>query len=136
MKREFNFVPDPEDDDYGDAEFVSDYFDNDSGEDCPYLDILASIAMNDKPFGFLWPKEKVREFLKARGYKILVRKDKDTGEDYEVAVKSDSGSIPNDGHGNMKEIFDSEIQDIILKWVLRIARENEVSDENDDNTKS
>ena len=130
MKREFNFVPDPEDDEIGDAEFVSDYFDDDSGEDCPYLNILASIAMNDKPFGFLWPKEKVREFLKARGYKILVRKDKDTGEEYEVAVKSNSDSIPNDGHGNMKETFDSEMQDIILKWVLRIASEN------DDNTKS
>lgn len=137
MKREFNFVPDPEDnDDYdGDAEFVSDYFDSD-GENCPYLDILASIAMNDKPFGFLWPKEKVREFLKARRYKILVRKDKDTGEEYEVAVKSDSGSIPNDRRGNMKETFDSEMQDIILKWVLRIARENEVSDENNDSAES
>lgn len=130
MKREFNFVPDPEDDEIGDAEFVSDYFDDDSGEDCPYLNILASIAMNDKPFGFLWPKDKVKEFLKERGYKILSRKNKDTGEEYEVAVKSDSGSIPNDGHENIKETFDSEIQDIILKWVLRIAKEN------DDSTKS
>lgn len=130
MKREFNFVPDPEDDEIGDAEFVSDYFDDDSDEDCPYLNILASIAMNDKPFGFLWPKDKVKEFLKERGYKILSRKNKDTGEGYEVAVKSDSGSIPNDGHENIKETFDSEIQDIILKWVLRIAKEN------DDSTKS
>lgn len=130
MKREFNFIP--EDDTGNDTEFMPDYFgDDDGGEDCPYLDILASIAMNDKPFGFLWPKDKIVMFLKARGYKILVRKDKDTGEEYEVAVKSDSDSIPNDGHGNMKETFDSEMQDIILKWVLRIAKENEMSDKND-----
>jgi len=122
MKDNFNFVP--EDEDYN-----VDFYPDLEEEDCPYMSLMASIALNDKPFGILWPKDKIQEFLKARGYKILSRKNKDTNEEYEIAVKSNSDSIPDDGHSNIKETFDSEMQDIILKWVLRIAKE-------DDNDKS
>ena len=118
MKDIFNFVP--EDEDYN-----ADFYPDSEEESCSYLDILASIAFQDKPFGILWSKDKVNEFLKARGYKLIDRKNKDTGEDYTIAVKPDSSSIPDDGHGNTKEVFDSEMQDIIMRWILRIAKEND-----------
>lgn len=123
MKKDFNFIS--EDDNSEDVEFIPDFDEND--DDCPYLSIIASIALNDKPFGILWPTDKMKEFLKSRGYRILNRKNKDTNEDYELAIKPNSNSIPDDGHSNMKEAFDSEMQDIILKWVLRIAKENDDS---------
>jgi hypothetical protein len=126
MKRKFDFIP--EDEDTGDIGFVPDFEDDSEEEDCPYLDILASIAFQDKPFGILWSKDKVNEFLKARGYKLIDRKNKDTGDEYTIAVKPDSSSIPDDGHGNTKEVFDSEMQDIIMRWILRIAKENDERD--------
>ena len=84
------------------------------------------MVLQDKPLGIMWTKDKIVEFLKARGYKILDRKDSN-GNDYVVAVKPDSSSIPDDGCSNIKEMFDAEIQDIFMKWILRIAKENDSS---------
>ena len=67
MKDNFNFVPEDED-------YDIDFYPDSEEEDCPYMSLMASIALNDKPFGILWPKDKIQEFLKARGYKILSRK--------------------------------------------------------------
>ena len=129
MKRDYNFI---QDDDNSEEEFefypdfdMGDGDVNNEEEDCPYLGIITALALQDKPFGFLWPKDKMTEFLKARGYKILDRKNKDTNEEYSIAVSSNSSSIPDEGRSNIKEAFDSEMQDIILKWVLRIAKEND-----------
>ena len=123
MKREYNFIPEDDEPEMRDYEFSpSDMMDDD---ECPYSDIMMALMFQDKPFGIMWPKDKILEFLKARGYKLLDRKNKDTGEEYTIAVKSSSSNIPDEGHGNIKEVFDSEMEDIIMKWVLRIAAEND-----------
>lgn len=122
MNRDYNFVPDSEDDELDDEFMFSPPEDDD---ECPYGNMLMALAFQDKPFGILWSKDKVFEFLKARGYKLLDRKNKETGEEYTIAVKSGSPNIPDSGYGNTKETFNNEIQDIIMKWILRIAKENE-----------
>lgn len=122
MKRDFNFIPD---DDGIDSEFVPDFNSNDDDDNCPYMDIIMALFLQDKPFGIIWPNDKILEFLKARGYKILERRNRDTGEEYMIAVHPDSSSIPDEGHSNLKEVFNSEMQDIVMKWVLRIAKEND-----------
>ena len=123
MKREYNFFP--EDEEAGNDNFGFDPEFNDTEDDnCPYLDLIAAMVLQDKPLGIMWTKDKILEFLKARGYKILDRKDSD-GSEYTIAVKPDSSSIPSEGHSNIKEVFDAEIQDIFMKWILRIAKEND-----------
>ena len=118
MKREFKLTQEP-------SEFDDDYeFDPTEGEeDCPYMDILAAMTLTDKPFGFMWPREKMADFLKARGYRIIEKKDKDSGSEYLVACKSSDSAIPNTDHSNIKEVFDSEVMDIISKWLLKIAQD-------------
>lgn len=120
MKREFNFIP--EEGESPEIDFMPD-FPNDESEECPYGDLMMALMFQSRPFGFMWTKDKIVEFLKARGYKILSRKNRDTGEEYDIAVKTESSSIPDSGESNIKEVFDSEMQDILIKWVLKIASE-------------
>ncbi len=125
MKRDFEFIPEDNGDDIN---FMPDWGDDQreisEDDNCPYLDLIAALALQDKPFGIMWPKDKMIEFLKVRGYKLLDRKDKD-GDTYEVAVHPKNSSIPDNGRSNIKEAFDSEMQDIIMKFILRIAKDND-----------
>lgn len=126
MNKDYNFIPD--DDEDMDIEFLPDWDDPDQHpeedgdieEDCPYLGILTALTLQDKPLGIMWTADKMMEFLKARGYKLLERKGTG-GNEYIVAVKPSDSSIPD--HSNIKEVFDNEIQDILMKWVLKIATE-------------
>lgn len=115
MKREFNFEPEEENDDI-------DFFPNDD-ENCPYMDILAAMILTNKPFGIMWTNEKMVEFLKARRYRIVSKKEANGGEEYLVAAKVSDSSIPDVDHSNIKEVFDFEVMDIISKWLLKIASE-------------
>ena len=128
MKKDYNFIPD--DDEDMDIEFLPDWVDDpdqspedgDSEEDCPYLGILTALTLQDKPLGIMWTVDKMMEFLKARGYKLLERKGTD-GNEYFIALKPSDSSIPDSGHSNIKEVFDNEVQDILMKWILKIATE-------------
>lgn len=125
--KDYNFISD--DDDNMDVDFLPDWVDDpnqrpeDGNDDwCPYLDIITSLALQDRPLGILWSTDKMIEFLKARGYKLLDRKDSD-GNEYRIAVKPSDSSIPDNGVSNIKEVFDHEIQDVFMKWILKIASE-------------
>lgn len=123
MNKNYDFIPD---DDDMDVEFLPDWGDDsdqhpdENEEDCPYVNIFTALALQDKPLGIMWTVDKMVEFLKARGYKLLERKGTD-GNEYMIAVKPSDSSIPD--HSNIKEVFDNEIQDILMKWVLKIATE-------------
>lgn len=86
-------------------------------EEDRYMDFISSAFIGDgQPFGMDWPLDKVAEFLKRRGYRILKREDLDNGK-YEVAVKSDEDFIPL--APNLISIFKNEVQDIIINILLR-----------------
>lgn len=107
-----------EEDQYENEEDYAFYPESDE-EPCPFIDLVCSMLGINKPFGFMWEEEKMIEFLKERGYKILERKTND-GTKYKVAGKS---YIPEEEVSNIANVFSSEIQDIILKWLLKIAKE-------------
>ena len=127
--RNYNFISDDSNSDeevFGD--FVPDWEDDQENnepqddDNCPYLDLITTLLLQDKPLGIMWTLDKMLLFLKARGYKLLERKDS-SGNEYMVAVNPSDSSIPDTGRSNIKEVFDSEMQEILLKWVLKIASE-------------
>lgn len=92
-------------------------FDDFEDEGCPLAEMAISLGMLDKPFGMMWPEDKMERFLKNRGYMIIERFSDMTGGTYDVAVKADSTYIPEDERSNVREVFISEVQDIILGWL-------------------
>lgn len=99
-------------------------FDNNEDEeivfeelDCPIAGIFS--ANLNTPFNIFWPKEKMINFLKERGYKIINKYSEEDGNNIDIAVKLDQSLIPETE--NIKEVFNSEIQDILLKWLLKIG---------------
>lgn len=127
--KNYNFISDDSNSDeevFGD--FVPDWGDGQENnepqddDNCPYLDLITTLLLQDKPLGIIWTLDKMLLFLKARGYKLLERKDS-SGNEYMVAVNPSDSSIPDTGRSNIKEVFDSEMQEILLKWVLKIASE-------------
>ena len=114
----YEFIPEE-----GDEENIEFYPEgDDTNEDCPYLNIITALLLQNRPLGIFWNADKMIEFLKARGYRVLDRKDSD-GNEYSIAVKPSDSSIPDEGRSNIKDIFDNEIQDVLIKWVLKIASE-------------
>lgn len=87
--------------------------------DCPLTDLVISNMMMSKPFGVSWDYDKMKEFLQKRGYKIITRYSDSREIEYEVAIKPGSSYIPEDDFSNIKSIFDSEVQDILLNWLLK-----------------
>ena len=127
--KNYNFISDDSNSDeevFGD--FVPDWGDDQENnepqddDNCPYLDLITTLLLQDKPLGIMWTLDKMLLFLKARGYKLLERKDS-SGNEYVIAVNPSDSSIPDTGRSNIKEVFDSEMQEILLKWVLKIASE-------------
>ena len=105
-------------------EVFDDEFDpQDLFDSCHMSGIFADMLRMPKPFGFFMPQEKMEIFLKERGYKIIKRSAGD-GEEVSTAVKPGSKSIPEDGYSNIREIFDGEVQDILLKWLLKVGKED------------
>lgn len=95
--------------------------DNYEEEPCAVFDAICSMIFMPKPLGWIWPEDKIEYFLKERGYKIIEKKSKDD-EVIKIAVKPDASCIPDLEHGNLREIFDSECQDILLSWMLKIGK--------------
>lgn len=88
-------------------------------EHCPIADMTLMMTLMSRPFGMNWPEGKMIKFLKARGYTIISRKDKETLSDYRVAVPEGSNVIDEPGQSNIKDTFISEVQDIILEKLLK-----------------
>ena len=106
-------------------EIEDDEFDpQDIFESCHMSGIFADMLRMPKPFGFFMPQEKMEAFLKERGYKIIKRSSGEDGEEISTAVKSGSTSIPEGDYSNIREVFDGEVQDILLKWLLKVGKED------------
>lgn len=95
---------------------------NDPEDD--FSEILASFIGSEplelsKPFGILWLDENMEKFLKFRGYKILTKHDQETDQDYHVAVKPGDSYIPDEGYSNIREMFDIEVQEVLLSWLMK-----------------
>lgn len=97
--------------------------DGEFDENCPMEGVFSSLYKLPKPFGIMWERDKMIEFLHKRGYKIINRVNEDLDEEYSVAYNDKSTYIPN--HDNINEAFIDEYQDIMMKWALRIAKEND-----------
>ena len=106
-------------DEFGDEDFDP----QDILDSCHMSGLFINMLQMPKPFGFLMPQDKMESFLKERGYKIIKRGG-DEGKEYSVAVKPGSTSIPEDNYSNIREVFDGEVQEILLKWLLKIGKED------------
>ncbi len=107
--------PEPEDENKED-DFIGDE------EPCWMFSTIASIIMNsNKPFGMNFESDKIEEFLKARGYKIIEKYNEDLGDSIRVAIKSDQSHISGDVSDNIRTVFSREVQDILLGWLLKIG---------------
>lgn len=91
-------------------------------EGCPMTDLFISLLMMDKPLGMLWDSDKMEKFLQARGYKIISRYSSVLDKNYKVAVKADQSYIPETEVDNIREVFCSELQDIILELLLKYSK--------------
>lgn len=89
-------------------------------ESCP-MSSLFKVMMQTRPFGIEWEKDKVVEFLKQNGYEIHQKKSKIDGSEFTLAYK-DGVTKPIDEINitNLSKEFSRTIQDILLKWLLRI----------------
>jgi hypothetical protein len=95
-----------------------DWFEEDE-DDCPFAETLLHLTLLPKPFGIPWKTEQMVKFLKKRGYRIITKFDEEAEEEYYVAVKPHENLIPEDG--NIIETFVGEVQEILLKWLEKIA---------------
>lgn len=85
---------------------------------CEFFDNFVSVAMISKPFGFIWDEGRIIKFLKARGYKII---NNDSEFSVPLAVKPETSELPDFKDGNIRVVFDEEVKDIILNWLLKNA---------------
>lgn len=119
------FPEDPEDDDFlndDEEEWFDEFEDDHNEEDCPIIGAVLGAMLSSKPFGLTWDDENISKFLKQRGYKILTRHDEENDRDYKVAVKPGESKISSDGFSNLRDIFDRELQEIILNWLIKISK--------------
>ena len=103
----------------------SDGWDREDDDPCPYFDIIMHTILLSRPFGMIWSGEKMEGFLKKRGYKILRKHYTDPArkrDTYKVAIKPGC-VIPDEECSNIRETFDSEMQDIILGWIDKMDKE-------------
>lgn len=121
-KEENNDLPlyDGEDNEFiGEDQENSFEFEPEDLPDCPLTDLVISSLVMSKPFGMNWSFDKMKGFLKKRGYKIITRYSDSREIEYEVAIKPKSSFIPEDDFSNIKDVFESEVQDLLLNWLLK-----------------
>ena len=89
-------------------------------ENCPMSSIF-KVMMQTRPFGIEWEKDKVVDFLKQNGYEIHQKKSKIDGSEFTLAYKAGvTKPIDEINITNLSKEFSRTIQDILLKWLLRI----------------
>jgi len=122
-----NKYPTPPFDPDDDPDFDPD-FDNDevSGEACWMFDTISALVAMDKPFGMLFDMPKIEKFLKARGYFIHDKYFSHINDSIKIAIKSDDpDTVPDTQEGSklhVRAVFAEEVQEIILKWLLKIGK--------------
>ena len=92
------------------------------GETCPWYEMLSRLIMCPKPFGMPWSRDQMCDFLKRRGYRIVNKFNEKKRESFPVVVRPDSESIPELEETNLGDIFATEIQNIILNWLVDLDR--------------
>ena len=141
MKRDFNNDSDGGNFFYDDItgpngpSFISSPLDSDdkldSDDFCGMSDTFFALMTMDKPFGILFSTERIERFLKARGYTLADRYFSHIGDDVKVAIKLKDGESVNTAIADTPEdaakyhiraIFSSEVQEILLKWLLKIGK--------------
>lgn len=90
----------------------------------PISGLLLNLLNMPKPFGYMMPQDKMEWFLKEKGYRIIKKKFENSDEEYSVAIDPNSPVVPEENYSNIREVFDNEVQDIILGWLLKISKEN------------
>lgn len=100
-------------------------FDIDSAEEdiCPSVGMFIDLIMMNKPFGFVWSRDLQIDFLKKLGYKIFEIDKNLTKYPIQIAVSTDSDIVPDISkmtESNIDEVFNIEIQKILLSWLLKI----------------
>lgn len=83
-------------------------------------EFLYQMMFVPKPFGILWKFEKMEEFLKFKGYRIVERTN-ENGDTFTVAVKPNSSYIPNESKSNIVDVFEEEVQSTLLNWLKNIS---------------
>ena len=100
--------------------------DEDKGQedDCPYFGIMMHSIFLSKPFGINWDLDKIEKFLSKQGYRIITRhytdEEHDNSETYKVALKYGM-ELPDQEGSNIRDVFCSEVQDILLNWLSKIS---------------
>lgn len=94
-----------------------DYFGDE--EECPLPKMVMGFLSLPRPLGILWPIEKIKKFLTARGYILIERLDPDIEEYITVACKENDEVIPETS--NLLEVFTSEVEDLLLGWLLKLG---------------
>jgi hypothetical protein len=87
---------------------------------CPFSKTILAATLCGKPFGMMWDRDIMRDFLKKRGYLIIDRVNPETNESYEVAVLPGDSAMSNLGVSNFGSVFELEIQKILSKWLLSL----------------
>lgn len=110
---------DPGDDGYDD-------FDDMPDEACWMFDTISALMAMDKPFGFIFDIDKIEKFLEARGYTIGDKYFSHINDSLKVAIKGDPDTIQDSTDDardyHIRHVFANEVQDIILKWLLKIGK--------------
>lgn len=89
-------------------------------DDCPWAKTILAATLIPKPFGIPWDPDKVKKFLRDRGYAVIDRFDPETEEEYTIVVRPDQEYIPDSpSESNLMDTFIDEIQDIILGWLKK-----------------
>lgn len=101
------------------AEGLGSFEDESEEKDCPYAETLLRLMLTPHPFGMPWKTDQMVGFLRKRGYKVIERFDEESSDYYYVAVKPHEPTMPTTG--NLIEVFVGECQEIILKWLIKIA---------------
>lgn len=87
-----------------------------------FTDMLCQMMFVPKPFGMVWSFDKMKEFLKFKGYKVIERVDDVTGRSVDVAIKPGAKYIPDATRSNIIESFEEEVQSTILEWLKKISK--------------
>ena len=96
-----------------------DWMENDE-DDCPWAKAILAATLIPKPFGIPWSPDKVKKFLRDRGYAVIERIDPETDEEFTIVAKPDQEYIPESpSESNLMDTFIEEIQDILLGWLKR-----------------
>lgn len=81
--------------------------------------ILPINLEEDRPFGLTWEEDEMISFLVKRGFTTATVIGEDGAE--EVVYKP-GDKIPEPDPFQIKDVFDKEVREIILKWLLKIGK--------------